>query len=230
MPWRGKFVMEETKPEYPVSVIIAEDQVMMAEGLAAVLEKSGVYRVVGISPNGEHLLHLLNDIQPRVVLLDLNMPVMDGFKACRLIRQKFPSIIVIALTMYNDEKVLKQVKEAGAAGMLLKFTSSATLLQKMNEIISSVNSPVFITTENEGKQNFEAAVSPGDDFLLQFKITPRELEIMQLIAEGMETEEIAKKLFLSVHTVTTHRKNILNKLDLKNAVEVVNFLRKWNIG
>ena len=203
---------------------------MMAEGLAAVLEKSKLYKVVGISPNGEHLLHLLNNVQPQIILLDLNMPVMDGFKACKIIREKFPAIIVIALTMYNDEKILRQVKEAGAAGMLLKFTSSVELLQKMNQIIASSGRQLFITTENMKENGFEASVPPSDDFLLQFKITERELEIMHLIAEGLETEEISKKLFLSTHTVTTHRRNILSKLGLKNAVEVVNFLRKWRLA
>ena len=203
---------------------------MMAEGLAAVLEKNNNYKVIGISSDGEHLLHLLNNVQPQIILLDLNMPVMDGFKACKIIREKFPAIIVIALTMYNDEKILKQVKDAGAAGMLLKFTSSAQLLQKMDEIVSSAGKTSFIITENINTKAFDASVSPSDDFLLQFKITPRELEIMRLIAKGMETEEISKKLFLSNHTVTTHRKNIFSKLNLKNAVEVVIFLQKWNLA
>ena len=224
-----QFIMDKAKPDNPIQVVIAEDQTIVAEGLAVVLEKSKLYKVVGIASNGEHLLHLLNSVQPQIILLDLNMPVMDGFKACKIIREKFPSIIVIALTMYNDEKVIKQVKEAGAAGMLLKLISSGQLLQKLNEIVTTAANESFITIEDINTKAPEESVSPSDSFLSEFKITVRELEIMRLIAQGLETEKIAAKLFLSTHTVTTHRRNVLSKLDLKNSVEMVNFLRKRNL-
>ena len=221
--------MDNTEPYNPIQVVIAEDQLIMAEGLAVILEKSKRYKVLGIAPNGEHLLRLLNSVKPHIVLLDLNMPVMDGFRACKIIRERYPSILVIALTMYNDEKVVKQVKEAGATGMLLKLISSVQLLQKLNEIVTSVKNESFLTIEDTNTESFEESVSPSNGFSSQFKITTRELEIMRLIAQGLETEKIAAKLFLSTHTVATHRKNVLSKLDLKNSVELVNFLRKWNL-
>jgi DNA-binding NarL/FixJ family response regulator len=210
----------------PVTVVIAEDQVMMAEGLTAILEKSGMFKVLGLSPNGEHLMHLLNNQQPELILLDLNMPVLDGFEACKLIRKRYPKIIVVALTMYNNPKVFQQAREAGAAGMLLKYTSSLELVQKLSEILENAGSNVFASTENAGTGDVEQAVPADDAFLLQFKITKRETEIIKLIAQGLQTHEIAGKLFLSTHTVNTHRKNILNKLGLNNAVELVNFARE----
>ena len=199
------------------SVVIAEDQVMTAEGLASILQKSGPFKVLAIAQNGEHLLHLLNSVQPDFILLDLNMPVMDGVTACKLIREKFPDIIVVVLTMYGHVKVLKEIKEAGASGMLNKYTSSAELISKLHEILHKKEP--FITNFDQHTMVMTGSIAPPDNFLLKYKISKREFEIIRLVAGGMQTEEIAEKLFLSPYTVTTHRKNILTKLNLNNAAE-----------
>lgn len=212
------------------TIVIAEDQVMMAEGLSAILEKSGDFKVLGISPDGEHLLQTLNNgPRPDVILLDLNMPVMDGFKACKAIREKFPSIVVVVLTMYNTDKILQQVKDSGAAGMLLKYASSSELLGKLREILAQTNGTGFVTTDAIEDHKMDPAIAEVDSFLVRYKVSNRELEIMQMVAQGLQTEEIAQKLFLSTHTVTTHRKNILNKLNLSNAVELILFMQKHQL-
>jgi DNA-binding NarL/FixJ family response regulator len=199
---------------------------MTAEGLSAVLEKNPRFKVIGLSPNGEHLLHLLNGVTPDIVLLDLNMPVMDGITACKAIRKRYPNIIVIALTMYSNTKTLKEVKDAGAAGMLHKFTSAAELIEKLEEILLNTNPSTFITNSNCPSAENVPLRNDEDEFMLKYKISKREFEIIRLVAEGKGTDEIAQILFLSSYTITTHRRNILNKLNLKNAAELIHLMHK----
>ena len=127
-----------------IEIVIADDQVILAEGIAVMLEQQEDFKVLGIVPNGEKLLHLLNSVHPHMVLLDLNMPVMDGFKACEAIREKFPSIIVVALTTYDDDKMRQRIKTAGAAAMLLKYTSAAELAERLRSIKRQGNNGPFL--------------------------------------------------------------------------------------
>jgi DNA-binding NarL/FixJ family response regulator len=210
----------------PIKVVIADDQVIVAEGIAVMLQQQEDFEVLGIAPNGEKLLHLLNSVQPHLVLLDLNMPVMDGFETCKHIREKFSDIVVVALTTYDDDKMRQQIKAAGAAGMLLKYTSSTELASNLRMIMATGNNGQFISPETEAKTETDGQTNKCDAFLLKHKISEREMEVVKLIAEGLNSEQIGQKLFLSEHTIKTHRKNILEKLNLSNTAELVNFAHK----
>jgi DNA-binding NarL/FixJ family response regulator len=221
--------VELMPPKSTYNIIIADDQLMVAEGLSALLEQHDDFNVIAIAENGEKLIHLLNQQQPHLVLLDLNMPVMDGFKACLIVREKFPEIVVIALTTYDDEKIRQRIKSAGAAGMLLKYTSSHELANNIRNIMKHGNKGEFVADKSPQVSLNNEHISDADNFMLQNKISGREMEIIQLIAEGLNSEEIAKKLFLSEHTVKTHRKNILEKLNLKNTAELISFIHKHKL-
>jgi two-component system, NarL family, nitrate/nitrite response regulator NarL len=210
----------------PIKVVIADDQVIVAEGIAVMLQQQEDFEVLGIAPNGEKMLHLLNSVQPHLVLLDLNMPVMDGFETCKHIREKFPAIVVVALTTYDDDKMRQQIKAAGAAGMLLKYTSSAELAGNLRLVMATGNNGQFTSPETESKTETDGQTNKCDAFLLKHKISEREMEVVKLIAEGLNSEQIGQKLFLSEHTIKTHRKNILEKLNLSNTAELVNFAHK----
>ena len=207
-----------------MKIVIADDQVMVAEGIAVMLEQYEDFTVLGTANNGEKLLQLLNSLQPDLVLLDLNMPVMDGFVTCTHIREKFPEIIVVALTSYDDDKMRQRIKAAGAAGVLLKYTSSAELADNLRLIAARGNAGPFVSSGSGTKTEIDEQTSKDDTFLLKHKISEREMEVVRLIAAGLNSEEIAKKLFLSEHTVKTHRKNILEKLSLSNTAELINFI------
>jgi DNA-binding NarL/FixJ family response regulator len=213
----------------PIKIVIADDQVMFAEGLALMLQQYPDFEVIGAANNGEKLLQLLNGQQPHLVILDLNMPVMDGFVTCRQIREKFPEIVVVALTSYDDEKMLQRAKAAGAAGMLLKYTSSAQLANNLRYIVAKGNAGPFVSSESEIKTQIDEQISTRDSFLIKHQITDREMEVIRLIADGLNSDYIAKKLFISEHTVKTHRKNILEKLNLKNTAELINFIHTHKI-
>lgn len=211
---------------FPIEMIIADDQVIVAEGIGVLLEQKEDFKLLGIVSNGEKLLQLLNNVHPHLVLLDLNMPVMDGFITCALIREKFPNIVVVALTTYDDDKMRQRIKAAGAAGMLLKYTSAAQLANKLLQIMAHGNDGSFIADGSTVKTEIDEQTNRDDVFLLKHKISDREFEVVKLIAEGLNSDEIAQKLFLSEHTVKTHRKNILEKLSLNNTAELINFIHK----
>ena len=213
----------------PIKIVIADDQVIVAEGIGVMLEQQEDFELLGIASNGEKLLHMLNNVQPHIVLLDLNMPVLDGFATCVQIREKFPDILVVALTTYDDDKMRQRIKAAGAAGMLLKYTSSSELAGKLRLIMASGYSGAFVSDESGDKTEIDEQTSRNDVFLLKHKISERELDVVRLIAEGLNSEEIAKKLFLSEHTIKTHRKNILEKLNLNNTAELVSFIHKHKL-
>jgi DNA-binding NarL/FixJ family response regulator len=203
--------------------------VMVAEGVALLLQQQEDFEVEGIFPNGEKLLQFLDGFQPNLVLLDLNMPVLDGFRTCELIRERFPDIIVVALTTYDDDKMRQRIKVAGAAGMLLKYTTSSELAASLRLILTRGNKGPFYSTESGTKTEIDEQTSRGDCFLLKHRISERELEVIRLIAQGLNSEQIAEKLFLSEHTVKTHRKNILEKLNLNNTAELVSFIHSQKL-
>ncbi len=213
----------------PIKVIIADDQAIVAEGIGVMLDQQDDFEVLAIVGNGEKLLHLLNSVLPDLVLLDLNMPVLDGFKSCELIRDKFPSIVVVALTTYDDDKMRQRIKAAGAAAMLLKYTTSAELAANLRLIMVQGNNGAFMSAESGTKTEIDEQTSKDDTFLLRHKISEREIEVVRLIADGLNSEQIAKRLFLSEHTIKTHRKNILEKLGLNNTAELMSFIHKHKL-
>ena len=211
-------------PHY--KIIIADDQVIVAEGIGIMLEQQEDFKLLGIASNGEKLLEMLNGLQPDLVLLDLNMPVLDGFKTCVQVRERFPDIVVVALTTYDEDKMRQRIKAAGAAAMLLKYTSSHELAKKLRLIMEKGNNGSFISDGAVIKTEIDEQTNKDDVFLLKHRISEREMEVVNLIAQGLNSEDIAKKLFLSEHTVKTHRKNILDKLNLNNTIELINFVHK----
>ncbi len=210
-------------------IIIADDQIIVAEGIGIMLEQQEDFKLMGIAPNGEELMQMLTTMQPHLVLMDLNMPVVDGFKACAMVREKYPDIVVVALTTYDDDKMRQRIKTAGAAAMLLKYTSSVELAKKLRLIMARGNNGSFISDGAVIKTEIDEQTNKDDIFLLKQKISERELEVVKLITQGLNSEDIAKKLFLSKHTVKTHRKNILEKLNLNNTIELINFVHKHKL-
>jgi DNA-binding NarL/FixJ family response regulator len=212
-----------------IQIIIADDQIIVAEGIGIMLEQQEDFKLMGIAPNGELLMQMLNTVQPHLILMDLNMPVVDGFKACAMVREKYPDIVVVALTTYDDDKMRQRIKAAGAAAMLLKYTSSVELAKKLRLIMAKGNNGSFISDGGVIKTEIDEQTNKDDVFLLKQKISEREMEVVKLIAQGLNSEDIAKKLFLSEHTVKTHRKNILEKLNLNNTIELINFVHKHKL-
>jgi two-component system nitrate/nitrite response regulator NarL len=200
-----------------VRIIIADDHRVFIEGLKALLKEAG-FTIVADAENGEELIRQVKIHTPDVVLTDIQMPGMDGIKATAEIKKGFPQVKIIALTMLLESPSIKKMLEAGASGYLVKTTSKEELIQAIKTIASGekyFSKEVTLQLMN----NFSEKSKTNTANIL----TKREKEILVLITQGLTDKEIAEKVFLSPLTVTTHRKNILSKLGLKNKVELTRF-------
>jgi DNA-binding NarL/FixJ family response regulator len=206
-------------------IILADDHQFLLQGLLSVLKDMTDIEVVDTALNGIELMTKIGEQLPDLVILDLNMPGYDGLECLRRIRRDYPATRTLVLTNYNQQQLLDEVKKSGADGYLVKNSSSALLKESIDAIRRGEK--VFATAET-GKPLPEDSYF-FDDFLKKYKLTKREVDIIRMIAREMTTREIAAACFLSELTISTHRKNIFRKLDLKNVASLVNFAKANNI-
>ena len=212
-----------------IRVILADDQALFREGLRTLLSTRPELEVLGEAANGQEALALVERLHPDVVLMDLQMPVMDGIRATAHLRQRWPSIPVLALTTFDDDANLFGALRAGAAGYLLKDVSSETLLAAITAaargeafLQSTVTGRVvaaFARLMESGGPRAEALVLP---------LSPREREILALLGTGGSNKEIADRLCLAEGTVKNHVTNILTKLDVRDRTQAA--LRARQLG
>jgi DNA-binding NarL/FixJ family response regulator len=202
-----------------IKIIIADDHRVFIDGMIALLREFPEMKVIAEAENGQQLVELVNAHQPDVVLTDIQMPVKDGITATKEIHKLFPQIHIIALSMMNESIYIKKMLEAGASGYILKTVNKEELISTIRKVATGEK---YFSQEVTAQlmNNFSDKTSkenPAD------VLTKREKEILGLIAQGLTDKEIAEKVFLSPLTITTHRKNILSKLGLKNKVELARF-------
>jgi len=203
-----------------IKIIIADDHQMFIDGIKSLLVNEKGIKLVGEALNGKEVLLLLDKEKADIVLLDVNMPEMDGIEATKQIRQRYPLVKILMLTMYNNQEFVFGLMNAGASGYILKNTGKAELL----EAIKSVNEgKTFYSKEVTETilQNFTK--KPEEQRVEAAHLTEREKDVLKLIAQEYNTQEIAAKLFISTNTVETHRKNLLSKLQAKNIAGLVKF-------
>lgn len=200
----------------PVKIIIADDHHLFADGVAQILASVEHYRVVGKAENGRMLMQLLNSVQPHLVLLDINMPHMDGMESAIEIRRKVPDVKVIFVSVYSSPKMVAFAKRNHIEGFLLKNSTTEELKAAIEEVLKG---NIVYATGHVDKQE-DRRPDDQDEFQQKLKLSPREIEIIQLIKEGKSSKIIADQLNLSLFTVETHRKNIFRKLDIRNMAEL----------
>jgi len=204
-----------------LKILLVDDHVILREGLRALLEKDPELVVAGEAGNGAEAVRLAAELQPDLVIMDLTMPVMSGIDATREITRKYPHIKVLALSMENDRTFVVEVLKNGASGYLLKDTAFAELLEAVYTIgRGETFLPKKITTllVREFLQCIPDEISPVYE-----NLSPREREILQLIANGKSTKEIAHSLDLSIKTVDNQRYGIMQKLQLFSIAELTKF-------
>lgn len=201
-------------------ILLADDHVVMRTGLRALLERQSNLEVVGESENGRDAINLVSSVQPDVVVMDVGMPVLNGIEATKTIVAEHPTVAVVILSMHADESYVMRALKAGARGYLLKDSAPADLLSAIQAV-------------SQNKSFFSPKVSRilAEDYVRILKqkggvdsydlLTTREREILQLIVEGNANKEIATTLNISPYTVETHRKHILEKLNLHNPAELI---------
>jgi DNA-binding NarL/FixJ family response regulator len=203
-----------------IRIILAEDHAVMRRGLRLVLEQQKDFQVVGEASDGREAVNLAESLKPDVAVLDITMPNLNGIEAAHQMSAKQSGVAIVVLSMHADEGYVLRALKAGARGYLLKESPESDFIHAIRSV-------------SEGKAFFSPAVSRMlvEDYVRQLQdkdiedsyelLTPREREILQLIAEGKSNKDIANMLNLSLYTVETHRSNILQKLNLHTVPELI---------
>ena len=205
-----------------IRVLIADDHKIMLAGLRSLLEKQADFDVVGEADNGRKAVQMAQEKKPDVVVMDVSMPDLNGIEATMQIVESLPGTRVVALSMHSDKRFVMGMLRAGASGYLLKDCASQELA---NAIVQVAGGKKYLSPEITGVVI--------DDFLLggaseevatgTSPLSPREREVLQLIAEGWSTKQIASHLYVSIKTIETHRRQIMKKLDLHAIADLTKY-------
>ena len=209
--------------EKTVSVLLAEDHTIVRQGLAKLLEAEPFIRVVGEARNGREAIAKVEELKPDVVIMDIAMPLLNGIEATRQIKKKRPQTKVIILSMHSHDRFISELFTLGASGYLLKDSSGPDIIQAIESAIEGDTylSPSISRKVIEDYVSLKKTKSSREE--LYSKLSNREREVFQMIAEGRSTKEIAEILFVSVSTVKSHRANIMEKLEIDNLSQLIHF-------
>jgi DNA-binding NarL/FixJ family response regulator len=203
-----------------IRVLLADDHQLMRRGVRLMLEREAELAVVGEAADGREAVALAKSLKPEVVVMDIGMPNLNGIEAAHQMTQENSNLAIVIVSMHSDESYVLRALKAGARGYLLKDSAEADLIKAVHAVAG-------------GKSFFSPAVSKLllDDYVRKLKrsgtedaydlLTPREREILQLIAEGKSNKDIANLLNLSVYTVESHRSNLMEKLNLRGLPELI---------
>lgn len=193
-----------------VDIVIIDDHPALTEGLKNLIETSGTGKVVGTATTGKDGLRLLEKLNPGLVLLDIGLPDGSGLEVCKTIHEKWPLIKILAITSFGEFTIVRKMLENGASGYLLKNAMPEEIIEGIQCVM-----------ENEVFLCHEVDLLMKKQMHKHIFLTPRETELLRLIAEGFTNAEIAEKLFLGVETVNSYRKNLLFKLNARNTAVLV---------
>ena len=205
----------------PVQIIIADDHPLIVEGIRMVLDEMKNIRLIKRVCNGRQLIDELRNNVADMVLLDLNMPKPDGIECLKIIKTDFPKVKVIVLTNYNQPELIKEIKELGAWGFLLKNDSTTRLKEAINTVLKGNTWFPVADDSRSGNSPFFT-----DGFMKKYQLTKREVEIIRMIVAEVPTREIGEKLFVSEFTINAHRRNICRKLNVHTPVGLINFAKE----
>jgi DNA-binding NarL/FixJ family response regulator len=196
-------------------VYIVDDHAVVIEGIYALLQKEKDIEMAGYASNAANCLQYFTNRTADVILMDISLPDMNGVDLCKVIKKRYPGIMVLALSTFNQGTYVRKMIESGASGYLLKNSGR-------QEIIEAIK----IVMKGKSYLSFDAGQALKSDTAQQTAMAPltkREKEVLTLIAEGLTNMQIAEKLFISTDTVDTHRKNLHAKLNVKNTAMLVRF-------
>jgi DNA-binding NarL/FixJ family response regulator len=202
-------------------ILIADDHRLFRDGLKALLEKQADMQVVGETADGIVTVQAAQEKKPDIVLMDISMPELNGIEATRQIIESRPDTRVIMLSMHSDQRYIAECLKAGAVGYILKDCPTEELLTAIRAVASK---QVYLSRKiTESLVRDYINLNKGGSNLVFAVLSPREREVLQLLAEGKSTKQIAEKLNVSVKTIETHRKQIMDKLDMHSIAELTKY-------
>ncbi|MBL4592743.1 MAG: response regulator transcription factor [Flavobacteriales bacterium] len=204
-----------------INLILADDHQLIIDGISNLLENEVAINIVATCNNGNEVLEQLPNHRVDLLLLDLDMPEMNGLQCAEEVQQRFPNVKIVILTMHQEKALIEKFIEFGVKGYFLKTISKDELIHAIKTIANgSEYFPADVTKALLKKQVIVPNITQSP---LLSVLTEREIEIMRLVSQGFSNKEIAEKLFISPRTVDTHRTNIMRKLDLHNVAGMVRF-------
>lgn len=201
-----------------VHVFIVDDHYMVIEGIRSLLQNEREIEWMGHATNAASCLGFLKMQQPDIIFMDVNLPDLSGTELCRLVKQLYPAVLIVGLSTFNQQPVVRNMMENGASGYVLKNATKPELLNAISEVMVGKTYLSMEVAVSLRKQTEELPL-----------ISRREREVLQLIADGFTNAEIADKLFISVPTVNTHRKSLLAKFNVNNTAELIKLAVKHNL-
>lgn len=204
-----------------IRLLLVDDHKIVLDGIKALLDDLDGFDCVATADNGQKALDLLNVFDVDVVLMDIDMPVMNGIEATKRIKKDFSRLKVISLTQHSERGMVKRLLECGSDGYLLKNIAQDELAAAIRKVVAGERAfSEEVTMSLAGKAVEKNAQG------VEVELTEREIEILMLIAEGLSSKQIGEKLFISPRTVDTHRTNLMNKLDIHNIAGLIRFALK----
>jgi len=204
-----------------IRVILADDHAILREGIKSLLAKRDNIEIVAEATNGREAMNRVAQFRPDVVVLDISMPLMDGLEATRQIKKESPDTKILILTMHEDEEYFFQLLRAGASGYVTKRSAGRELISAIEA--AAKGDSFFCPTMAKHLLSDYLRLGKNSDQIEQQELTPREREVVKLIAEGHTNQQIAELLHRSVKTIESHRANILRKLDIHDSIELVKY-------
>lgn len=215
----------------PITVLIVDDHKIIRDGIKSLLEGAPNIQIVGEASNGIEGIQFYQEHPVDVIIMDIRMPEMGGIEATQFLTDNYPGVKILALTMHDEEAFISKMLQAGASGYLLKNVGKEELITAINKIYKGENyfsldvATKMMTKFMSSKSLPDKDIEDGEEL----QLTKREIEVIKLIAEGLTSQDIAERLFISPRTVDTHRRNLLQKLNVKNTAELIKYAIKHNI-
>jgi DNA-binding NarL/FixJ family response regulator len=209
-------------------ILIADDHSMVRDGVKNLIHQNKDLVVIGEARSGNEALELYDKLQPDLIILDISMPDMNGMEVSRAILARNPQANIVILSMYDDEDYISRCLEYGVKGYVVKNESGSELDFAIKSVLQGKN---YFSRQAQDVifRKYTQNVARKKDQDNSIRLTKREIEIIKLIAEGLTSQQMADKLFISHRTVETHRANLMKKMEVKNAIELVKKAQKSNL-
>jgi DNA-binding NarL/FixJ family response regulator len=211
-----------------IKIALAEDNPQLAKATKEILSSFDEVEVLFVASNGHELIQQLPTKIPDIILMDINMPVMDGIEAARRVHHLFPAIKIVMLTIFDDSEKIFEAILAGATGYLLKDEKPGKILSAIEDAVEG-GAPMSASIAIKALQLIRGKKLDNSTVSTEFNLSAREMEILELVAKGEYYHQIADKLFISPKTVRKHVENIYSKLQVHNKVEAIQLATKHNL-